>query len=343
MANKYNATVAKIKTIYGRRITPKNYSEMIGMSSVSDVADYLKKNTHYSDILSTVDTGTAHRGLVESMLRKDLFQTYMKITRFEGLARHEFYNYMFIRTEVTEILSCIRNINSKSGKHIDTIQIYYNPYSSIDFIELAKVKSFPDLLSLLKRTPYYNVLSGIVPNEKGKVDFSECEIRMRTYYFRRLLESLKVNKDDADALAFLINSDTDLINVINSYRLKAFFNEDVNVIEKNMLPFSGRLSSEKLKDIYSASTTEEFMVRFAKTYYGRQMADAGLDANDLEYSVQKLRYIYTKRALKRAETAPLSVYSFMTLRGIEVHNIITIIESIRYNLAPTQMEALLII
>lgn len=342
MSNDYNATVAKIRAIYGRKVTDKDYDDLINLTTVSDAAEYLKKNTHYSEILSTVDINATHRGMLEDLLRKQEFETYLKITRFEGLARQEFYNYMFLRSEVEEVLNCIMYINAKSDTQISKMQIYYNPYTPIDYLELAKVRTFPDLLVLLKKTPYYNVLFDVKPNANGLVDFSDCEVRMRTYYLNRVLESIKFRKDDGEMLRFLITTDIDLVNVINSYRLTAFFGENEKTIEKDMLPFSGRLSKTKLMDIYSAPTAEEFLSRFSKTYYGRQMAEKGIDLSDLELGIQKLRYTFNKTALRRSESAPLSVYSFMYLRHVEVMNLITIIEAIRYKLPAAQIRSLLI-
>ena len=57
----YNATVAKIMAIYGKRLTPQDYSELMSRQSVAEAAEYLKKNTHYSDMLSSIDTNTIHR------------------------------------------------------------------------------------------------------------------------------------------------------------------------------------------------------------------------------------------------------------------------------------------
>ena len=39
----YNATVAKIRAMYGKRITPQDYTELVSRRSVADIAEYLKK------------------------------------------------------------------------------------------------------------------------------------------------------------------------------------------------------------------------------------------------------------------------------------------------------------
>ncbi len=342
MLRNYNATVAKIMAIYGKRLNQQDYTEMINKQSVADVAEYLKKNTHYSQLLASIDTNTVHRGMLENLLKRSIFETYMRITGFEHISKQEFYNYKIIQTEISEILRCIRYINAKSDKMISDVPIYFNDLTSFDLIGLAKIKSFDELLVFLKKTPYYDVLKKIVPNSDGIADVTKCETLLRTYYISRLRSSLHFKKNDVKQMTALLDTDIDLINLINSYRLTAYFDEPEDVIEKDMLPFSGRLSEAKQKEIYSSPDSEEFIRRFSKTYYGQQMAANGYDINDLEQSAQRLRYKYAKLALKRSSSAPLSVYSFIFLLEIEVQNIISIIEGIRYGVEVNKIASLII-
>ncbi|MCH5348512.1 MAG: V-type ATPase subunit [Oscillospiraceae bacterium] len=342
MAKNYNATVAKIMAIYGKRVTPQDYSEMMNKQSVPEVAEYLKKNTHYSNLLSSIDTNTVHRGMLENLLRRSIFETYMRITGFEHISKQEFYNYKILQTEIDEILRCIRFINAKSQKMIADIPIYINDYTSFDLLELAKVTDFRGLLDFLKKTPYYDVLKGISPDSSGRVDVTRCETLLRSYYIRRLKSSLKFKNQDVKQFTNLLDTDTDLINVINSYRLTAFFEAPDEVIERDMLPFYGRLSAAKQKEIYSAKDSEEFIRRFSKTYYGNQMIQNGYDINNIEQSAQRLRHKYAKSMLKRSASAPLSVYAFIFLLEIEVQNIISIIEGIRYGIEVNKIASLII-
>jgi len=338
----YNATVAKIMAIYGKRITAHDYSELINKNSVADVAEYLKKNTYYNFLLSSVDTHTIHRGMLENLLKRSVFEQYIKITGFENISNHEFYNYKVIQTEIDEILRCIRHINAESDKLIADIPIYMNELTSFDLIKLAKVNSFEELMSFLKKTPYYDVLIKINMDKYGKVDVTRCETVLRTYYIERLKQSLVFNKNDVKQFLLLLESDIDLINIINAYRLTAYFGETEDVIEKDMLPFGGHISIRKRKHICSASTSEEFIMRFSKSYYGKQIIESKYNLNDLEQSVQRLRYHNAKRMLKRSVSAPLSVYAFMFLLEIEVKNLISIIEGIRYGVEPSIIESLII-
>lgn len=338
----YNATVAKIMAIYGKRVTPQDYAEMMNKQSVSEAAEYLKKNTHYSSVLSSIDTNTVHRGMLENLLRRSVFETYMRITGFEHISKQEFYNYKIIQTEIDEILRCIRFINARSKKMITDVPIYINKLTSFDLIELAKVRDFKELLAFLRKTPYYDVLKKAKVNSEGFADVTNCETLLRSYYINVMKSSLHFKKSDADQFMTLLETDIDLINIINAYRLTAFFGENGDTIEEDMLPFYGRLSAARQREIYNAPGSEEFIRRFSKTYYGKLMIENGYDINNIEHSARQLRYKYAKSALKRSSSAPLSVYAFIFLLEIEVRNLISIIEGIRYGVEAGKIASLII-
>lgn len=328
--------------IYGKRVTPQDYAEMMNKQSVSEAAEYLKKNTHYSSVLASIDTNTVHRGMLENLLRRSVFETYMRITGFEHISKQEFYNYKIIQTEIDEILRCVRFINARSKKMITDVPIYINKLTSFDLIELAKIRNFKELLEFLRKTPYYDVLKRAKVNHDGFADVTSCETLLRSYYIGMMKSSLHFKKSDAKQFMMLLETDIDLINVINAYRLTAFFGENEDTIEEDMLPFYGRLSAARQREIYSAPNSEEFIKRFSKTYYGKLMIENGYDINNLEHSARQLRYKYAKSALKRSSSAPLSVYAFIYLLEIEVRNLISIIEGIRYGVEAGKIASLII-
>lgn len=338
----YNATVAKIMAIYGKRVTPQDYAEMMNKQSVSEAAEYLKKNTHYSSVLASIDTNTVHRGMLEDLLRRSVFETYMRITGFEHISKQEFYNYKIIQTEINEILRCIRFINAGSRKMITSVPIYINKLTSFDLIGLAKLRDFKELLEFLRKTPYYDVLKKVEVNPEGHADVTKCETLLRSYYINVMKNSLHFKKNDVKQFVTLLETDIDLINVINAYRLTAFFGENADTIEEDMLPFYGKLSAARQKEIYSAPNSEEFIRRFSKTYYGKLMIENGYDINNIEHSARQLRYKYAKSALKRSSSAPLSVYAFIFLLEMEVRNLISIIEGIRYGVEAGKIASLII-
>lgn len=344
---KYYATVAKIRAMYGKRVTAEDYAELVTKQSVADIADYLKKNTHYSTILASVDVNTIHRGFLESLLQRYNFELYGRITGFERIGRQEFYNFKIVSAEIDIILSCMRFINADSEGQIESIPIYLNGMTSFDLIEIAKVRSFAELLEFLKKTRYYELLKDVPTDENGRIDCGKCEYVLRSYYYEGLVEASKhYRKTEAEKLDLMILTDIDLINIINAYRLKEFFGSDEKEIFNKTFSFEGRMSKAKLEDLYSSGSGEEFIKRFSKTYYGRVIAENGLDskdADDLELAASKLRFKYAKAALRDSQAASVSVYAFMYLMGVELHNLISIIEGVRYGVPSKQIESLIIV
>ena len=70
----HNATVAKIRAMYGNRLKQADYDELVNKSSVAEIAEYLKKNTHYGKMLSSIDTVNIHRGFLEDLLKRYNFE-----------------------------------------------------------------------------------------------------------------------------------------------------------------------------------------------------------------------------------------------------------------------------
>ncbi len=338
------ATLTKIHAKHGKMLTKQNYTELLNKQSVSEVAEYLKKNTRYSDILENIDTNTVHRGLLETLIRRKNFDTYVELCKFQHLDKISFFNYEVMREEVEQILSCILHINAnKSDDYISTLPGYLISHASFDMLALAKSRSFKDLLKVVRHTDYYDALKNVNPDENGQVDFLRCEVLLRTQLYKKMFELIDKDFDGnvAKELKRSVSIQIDMINFINSYRLKAYFNADVGTIKQNMFPFYGRISKKQMFAYYEASGKEEMLDMFKKTIYARQLD--GIDPDIVEHNMFEIRYKAARVSLKNAQTAPVALFSFIYLCDIEAMNIISIIEGIRYKSTPSFIEKLLII
>ena len=338
------ATVTKIHAMHGKMLTSQDYKELLNKQSVSEIAAYLKNNTRYHDVLTSIDTNTIHRGFLESLIRKSNFNTYVKLCKFQRLDHTPFYNYEIVREEIEQILSCILHINAKkSEEYISTLPSYLLKHASFDLIELAKTKTFEELLKVIKNTSYWNLLKNVKPTENGLINYLECEVLLRTEYYKTMFET--IDKDFSGKVAQNLKEDVkiqvDLINFINAYRMKVFFNANSDTIKKSMLPFFGRMSQRQMFKFYDAKNKEEMLELFNTTSYSKRIDE--IDQDILEKKLYEIRYESAKSSLQNAQSAPVALYSFMFLCQIEAQNIISIIEGIRYKESPSFIEKLLII
>ncbi len=338
------ATVARIHAMYGKMLTRQNYIDLLSKQTVSEIAAYLKKNTRYHDILASIDINNIHRGLLEDLIRKNNFYTYEKLCKFQNLDKIPFYKYQIKKEEVNQILSCILHINAgKSEDYITTLPSYLIKRSSFNMIELAKSKTFADLLKVIKGTKYYNVIKQIRADENGQINYLRCEVLLRTEYYKLLLE--EIDKDFKGKVALKLTENVkaqiDLTNFINAYRLKAYFHADAGAIKQNMLPFYGRINKTQMFRIYEAKNKDEMLELFEKSIYAKKITT--INPEIVEKNISQIRYKSSKGSLQNANFAPVALYSFMNLCDNEAHNLINIIEGIRYNVPPTIIEKLLII
>lgn len=326
-----NATITKARAMYGNRLKDSDYKELAGKKNVAEAAEYLKRNTHFSEAFSTLNTASIHRGHLESVISRNAFDKYIELCSFQQLGNSKFYNYLVVLSEIREILSVILHMNAESSEdYISTMPAYLISKASFDLFELAHARKFKDLLQTIRHTPYYDALIAIEPDSTGKVDYLKCELMLRTYYFRWITDV--VRKDfrgsPRNALINQIEMQVDFINLINAYRMKKYYGFSSDQIEKHCIPIYGKLNLKKSKEIFNLKTADEFVSAFSKTFYGRKMSVESYQNFELE--INKQRSAAAKRSLMFSTNPAVSIFSFIYLMDVEVNNIITIIEGIRY-------------
>ena len=63
----YSGIVTKIRAMEAKLLSPEQFTEIANLGSVPEIADYLKKNTAYADVLDTLEEDQLHRGNIEKV------------------------------------------------------------------------------------------------------------------------------------------------------------------------------------------------------------------------------------------------------------------------------------
>lgn len=337
-----NATVTKIRAIHGTMLKRGNYHEMVSMRSVPEIAGYLRKSPRFREVLRDVDPNTVHRGFLESLLNKANFDTYVRLCSFQGLDKVPFFNFIIQKRECEQLLNLVNAVNSGlDRKFIEELPGYVIRHSELDLLSLSGASDFDDILYKLKGTPYYKVMCSVRRSEDGKADYTDCELKLRTFYYKRLIGYLEKDfcASDERELKKLIFSEVDTINIINAYRLKAFFGYTPEQIKAGQLPFT-KTGKGLMNRLYESDTPEEMISRLEKTVYGRGFQG---EYEHIETKVNSYTYQLMKHTVFVSTSAPVAIYAFMKLCDIEVNNIVHIIEGVRYDVDPAMLEGKLII
>lgn len=337
------ALTAKVHAIYGRRLTKQNYRELVRKQTVNEAAAYLKQQTSYSSLLREVNENFVHRGQLENILKRDLFDEYIKVFHYLNRDELKFYRFLIMRMEIGEILSCISLLNAgREEEYLLSLPSFFAKHSSFDLYALAKVRNFTELLKLLEHTQYYSMLKKYDPSEGEKIDIIKIEIEFNKLYFGKILEIIdstfsgKVAEQIRNSFGMLI----DLSNITSILRLKKYFNASSSYIVTLLLPFYFKVKQKDLRAIMDAPDADAAWKAACETFYGSSFKK--YDFEYMENYTNQIMFQYHKQLFTFSTCAPVAVVSFLDLKDIEIKNIIHIIEGIRYGLAPSEIEKLLV-
>lgn len=346
MPKNYRATAAAIRTAYGHRLRAAEYRDLLNLHAVPEVVAYLKETDAYGALLHGLEPSYTHRGYLEMLLKRNLFTQCLHFCGLEHLQNTPFFRFFIYDYEIRELIKKIQLMPSGTQAYIAAMDAWLGPYLSFSQDALARAETLDEMIAAVAQTPYAAV---IAQHRKkcGAGRFTELEIALRACYLERILREAEqtVRGDDLDALKKLIAEQVDLINLINAYRLKRVFRADEAALRDMMLPIPGRLPKRICEELYAAPDLTAFVEVLKGTRYGRMMDLNTADASEsvqLEHTFQTLRWQTARSALHFSGHAAVSLYAVHVLYQIEVSNLITIIEGIRYGKPVSYLQSLLI-
>lgn len=145
--------------MYGRRLTARNYQELLNCRDLPDLISYLKTRTSYSEALQAANPATTHRAQLETLLRLNLFEQYASLCRYEMNIGHDFYRYFIIRSEVQAITTRLQELHAPDGDvSIYTMPDFIKKHSCLNLNAMSMATSFKMLVLALEGTPYAKIL-----------------------------------------------------------------------------------------------------------------------------------------------------------------------------------------
>ncbi|MEG0693608.1 MAG: V-type ATPase subunit [Oscillospiraceae bacterium] len=338
-----NAITAKARAIYGRRLTNSNYTELLRLRTVADVATYLKTNTNYSQYLKGINEMQIHRGQLENLLNRSRFEKYFSLCHYDFTKDKGFYRYVISNAEISVILRAIMLLNSGSPQDIIVnIPSFMQEYACFDFMELSKIKCFDDLLTVLEHTQYKNVIKRFAaPN--GNINLTDCELALKTHYYKMifaLIDKYYKGKTKKE-LYEIVLIEIELLNLSLIYRLKRYFKKPPEEIKLHILPFYYKLNQRSIDALLDGQHRQQFIEGMKLHVYNSNMKN--VEFNYIEDYTKRLKYIINRKLMRFSTNAPISFYALMSLIQIEIENTIIIIEGIRYQDSPSEIQKLLIL
>ena len=334
-----SAIIAKARTKYGRRLTPKDYSALVKCERVGDVVRYLKSYTYYQHYLRSVGTDI-HRGNLENILRRESFNSFLSLCRYQ-YGNSVVTGFILRRTEINEIVKfCTLLAIGRPKEYIFTMPLYFIEHTNLPLDRFIEVSDYRGLLEILERHPYHKVLKQFLPEKGAKPDISAIDDALDIYSLLELYKDINdlKNKSQKAALIKLFDTLCDYQNYSRIMRMKRFYHMGNDELRRHLIPF-GYLSGRRLDTYLVDESYEDIRSALADTSVGRRAHMIDID----EEMASKGRFDKCRHELYFSTDPEIVLLSYYIVSETELKNIITVIEGVRYSMEPKSIAQMLIL
>ncbi|MBQ3431307.1 MAG: V-type ATPase subunit [Clostridia bacterium] len=339
MSKSANAVLARVRAMYGKRLTATDYANLLSCKNTDEIAAYLKSKTAYGDIFAPNAGTQITAESIEFSLKKEQDNRMQKICTFERMINDKFYEYYILKSDILAIISAARTLVSHTALASAYVPSdFFKNRSSLNFDKLYNIHSADELIEATKHTRYYATAKKFIGAD-GLFDFSSVEVHLNRLYATTAKEMAKSFPKGARAeLATLVDIEIDRLNIENIYRLKKLGMSKEDIFAKLIFEH-GTISKSKLLALLDAKSDYDYISIFGKTKLGK-----GFTSKDFIYPEGVFTanmYAINKRYLRFSSNPDIAVITYMNLLRTEIENITHIVEGKRYGMQTEEIKTFL--
>jgi len=338
----YSGINTKVKAMSRKLISKDDYNKIIALETVSDFVSYLKKHPGYQELFQKYDEHDIHRSEAERVFINGLYLDYARIYRFANEEQRSDLKLFFFRYEVNVLKACIRLIKSNDNAFdLSAFHPFFTKHSQIDVVKLSSSQSMDEYINNLADTQYYQVLSKL--SSRSDLSSFDYEMALDSYYFTKSwrLKDKLLKGDTLKAFTLRMGTEIDMLNIMWIYRSKIMFDMGASDIFTNLIPVCYRLTNEQLMKLIGSVTVEEFLNNLTLTKYAGFVPY--LKNGSMEHEFYRILNRIYKYNATRFPASMSEVNYYLFRKDMEIKNLTTILESIRYRLDNRKMQENLLI
>ena len=337
----YSGITTKSKGMQSKLMKSSEYEELMQMTSVRDFVLYLKGKEAYEPYFEQMNENSVHRGQIEKELYSALFQSYASLYRFADSKQKGQLNLVYFHYEIRMISECLKHLfNQEKEVNVKAYQEAFRNHIRIPIEKLLAAESLDEFQGILLQTPYAGIFDPL--STESKPSLFDLLMLLNGYYYKTLWKQIKKVMDSSQAETFMkcVGTKIDVENIMLIYRSKKYYQVNPAKISSIIVPISYRLKKEELKALIHAESMDEFLEVLKKTDY-RIEKDA-VDQNDMEraYYHRISKAFSDSKAKQPLGMAPIFCYLYQ--KEIELNNLTTILEGIRYGMNQETIRKFLI-
>lgn len=339
----YGAVCAKVRALWGNRLTRDDYKRMITMRSVSETASFLRTHPGWAGALDNISVTNVHRAELEMALRRHNLENYLRLFPYLPAKDHRLLRYPVLSVETEQIMRFMTFASAgRAQDYSFNMPHFFDRYSKIKYSDLSAAVTYDDMLEAVRETDFHKALLRLKPEDGSFPGYPRVESAMYSYYFHSLENLIKkdIKGELREKLLLAVWMQADLKNIEIIMRVKRYFPKYDEELLSFLIPVGGNLRPESLKALYTAPDEESAMKALKNTFYGRYFAR--YEFENIEQYYYAILYEFNARRIALEPPSVLIPVCYLFLQQIELSNLIHVIECVRYGVPPEEAAKLLV-
>jgi len=328
---RFAAVNTKIKFLEGKFLKDEDYLELLKKKSIPELIQYLKEKTSYAKLLDGVKVEEANRMTLENALRRNMVKIIDKLLFYLRDEYKDFVKTLFLKYEIEDLKNLARDIyNSRRERQIENYS-FIGKYSKADPERLIKANTVRELIIALEGSEIFEYLKPLLDGKRENL--FRFEMALDTAYFtiiRRKWE--KLSKEDKKILNIWEGIVADLYNIQWIYRGKKFYNISPEEILNYTIDFGYKISYQRRKQMCYAKDLSELFEIAEKEGYGFLFKKDFDQDIYMERRINRYLYFKFKNLTRAAPLTIIQIVSYIWFLDFEVRDIISIAESLKYEI-----------
>ncbi|OGO77513.1 MAG: hypothetical protein A2Y23_07510 [Clostridiales bacterium GWB2_37_7] len=340
--SRFAAVNTKIKTLEGEFLSIDDYRSMLKQRSVADAARFLIKETEYKEVLENIDINQIHRAYLESLVKQKMLNNIDKIIHYFNGSYKRFITTLYAKYEIEELKAVARAVYNGMDTKPFRNSVFIGKYSKVDEERVFNAKYIRDIIEAFEGTAFYRYLQPLLDNNI-KENLFRFEMVMDASYYEILQKEWdKLDKHDIEVLQKAQGIMADLLNLQWIYRGIKFYSLSPEELLNYSIHLGYRLSNNFIKQLCYSKSLDEFYEMTALTRYNFLFKNDETTDIFMERRLERHMYFELKSVEKSNPMTIITTFSYIKFMEIEVRDLISMIEMIRYGMPEAEAEKYLI-
>ncbi|MDD2269623.1 MAG: V-type ATPase subunit [Eubacteriales bacterium] len=331
----YAAVFAKCRAKFATLLKDSDYSALANMKSVGAVAAYLMHNSDYADDLKGVNINEIKRAELEEILYANMMRSYKSLYVFTNGEMREFIGDTMRKYNIDYILHQALSLsNPKPSSEDNEIAALNIAHSEVDMLKVSAAQSLEQLGEALEGTRYHRIYKSTLHD--GKLDHASLEVGLYNEYYNHIYNQYAEKRSGpaADSIKKLLHLTIDLINISTILRLTVSFEAKADMIIPYLLSIKG--GRDRREYIMLCNMNKEEFLTYLRASKYHKLVPEEAKISTAEFTDNFLN-VYYRRLMNSATPSFEHPFAYLSLKELEVKNLIHVIEGIRYGIPPDRI------